>query len=47
LKPEEGGCQCLSYRSLHERREGLLAFQTSLEEEDEEDEEEEKEDDDE
>ena len=33
--------------SLQERREGVEAFQTSLEEEDEEDEEEEKEDDDE
>ena len=47
LEPGVGGGQCLSYRSLQERREGLEAFQTSLEEEDEEDEEEEKEDDDE
>ena len=46
LKPGEGGCQCLSYRSLQERREGLEAFQTSLEEEQKEDEEEKKEDDD-
>ena len=25
-----GGCQCLSYRFLQERGEGLEAFQTSL-----------------
>jgi hypothetical protein len=47
LEPGGGVGQCLSYRSLQERREGLEAFQTSLEEEDEEDEEEEKEEDDE
>ena len=46
LEPGGGGGQCLSYRSLQERREGLEAFRTSLEEEQEEDEEEKKEDDD-
>jgi hypothetical protein len=46
LKLRDGGCQCLSYRSLQERREGLEAFQTSLEEEQEEVEEEKKEDND-
>ena len=46
LKPGEGGCQCLSYMSLQEKRGGLEAFQTSLVEEQEEDEEEKKEADD-
>ena len=30
LEPGGGGGQCLSYRSLQERREGLEAFRTSL-----------------
>jgi hypothetical protein len=30
LEPGGGGGQCLSYRSLQEKREGLEAFQTSI-----------------